>query len=75
MSADWWANGKQIVTASWDRTIKLWDVESAAVVHTLEGKLTILLNMLLSLYAFAIVSIRNLSFHCQFLLHSALCKA
>ena len=38
MSADWWANGKQVVTASWDRMIKLWDVDSAKVVHTLEGK-------------------------------------
>ncbi len=37
VSADWWANGKQVFTASWDRTIKLWDAETAKVVHTLEG--------------------------------------
>eukprot|EP00794_Sanderia_malayensis_P003424 gene3424-3915_t len=37
VSADWWGNGKQIFTASWDRTIKLWDAETAKVVHTLEG--------------------------------------
>lgn len=36
-SADWWSNGTQIVTASWDRTVKLWDVEEEKVIHTLEG--------------------------------------
>ena len=36
-SADWWENGNQIVTASWDRTVKLWDVEKSTVIHTLEG--------------------------------------
>lgn len=35
--ADWWSNGSQLVTASWDRTVKLWDVEKASVIHTLEG--------------------------------------
>jgi len=39
--ADWWSNGSQIVTASWDRTVKLWDVEKASVIHTLEGSLVI----------------------------------
>ena len=36
-TAAWWSNGTQIVTASWDRTVKLWDVEKASALHTLEG--------------------------------------
>jgi len=35
--ADWWENGTQVVTASWDRTVKLWDIEKNSVIHTLEG--------------------------------------
>jgi len=37
VSSDWWCNGTQICTASWDRTVKLWDVEKSSVIHTLEG--------------------------------------
>lgn len=37
VSADWWANGSQVVTASWDRTVKLWDVETRASLHMFEG--------------------------------------
>ena len=36
-STDWWSNGTQIFTASWDRTVKLWDLEKAQAIHTLEG--------------------------------------
>ncbi|XP_072034710.1 WD repeat-containing protein 37-like isoform X2 [Amphiura filiformis] len=36
-AADWLADGKQIVTASWDRTANLYDVETRAIVHTLTG--------------------------------------
>ena len=37
-AADWLADGKQIVTASWDRTANLYDVETRAIVHSLTGK-------------------------------------
>lgn len=38
-AADWFTTGKQIVTASWDRTAKLWDVETAVQAHTLTGNI------------------------------------
>ena len=37
IAADWFTSGKQIVTASWDRCAKLWDVEAAEQVHQLTG--------------------------------------
>ncbi len=37
MSCDWLPDGTKLVTASWDRTAKLWDFETAQVIHTLEG--------------------------------------
>lgn len=37
MSCDWLPNGHQLVTGSWDHTAKLWDFESAQVIHSLEG--------------------------------------
>ena len=37
IAADWFTSGKQIVTASWDRCAKLWDVETAEQVHQLTG--------------------------------------
>ena len=38
MACDWLADGRQLVTASWDHTAKLWDAESGHVIHSLEGK-------------------------------------
>lgn len=38
ISADWMAGGEQLITASWDRTANLYDVETTAIVHTLTGK-------------------------------------
>lgn len=40
IAADWFTSGKQVVTASWDRTAKLWDVETADQVHQLTGNST-----------------------------------
>ncbi|PIK39223.1 putative WD repeat-containing protein 37 [Apostichopus japonicus] len=37
ISADWMAGGEQLITASWDRTANLYDVETTAIVHTLTG--------------------------------------
>lgn len=38
MSADWLAGGEQAVTASWDRTASLYDVETGEMVQTLSGE-------------------------------------
>uniref|UniRef100_A0AAY4AG63 WD repeat-containing protein 37 n=2 Tax=Denticeps clupeoides TaxID=299321 RepID=A0AAY4AG63_9TELE len=37
IAADWLVGGKQVVTASWDRTANLYDVETSDLVHTLTG--------------------------------------
>nr|XP_055187142.1 WD repeat-containing protein 37 isoform X4 [Nyctereutes procyonoides] len=37
IAADWLVGGKQVVTASWDRTANLFDVETAELVHSLTG--------------------------------------
>lgn len=39
MSADWLPGGEQAVTASWDRTASLFDVETGEMVQTLSGEL------------------------------------
>ncbi|KAM4828490.1 WD repeat-containing protein 37 isoform 2-T5 [Thomomys bottae] len=36
-AADWLVGGKQTVTASWDRTANLYDVETSELVHSLTG--------------------------------------
>ena len=41
IAADWFTSGKQVVTASWDRSAKLWDVETAEQVHQLTGNCVI----------------------------------
>ena len=35
IAADWLVGGKQAVTASWDRTANLYDVETSELVHSL----------------------------------------
>lgn len=37
MAAEWMSGGSQAVTASWDRTAKVWDVETCTVLQTLSG--------------------------------------
>lgn len=44
IAADWLVGGKQAVTASWDRTANLYDVETSELVHSLTG-ITLLLTV------------------------------
>lgn len=37
IAAEWMCDGKQLVTASWDHTSKLWDAEHGKCVSTLSG--------------------------------------
>lgn len=37
MAADWLPNADQIITASWDRTASLYDVETGELLHSLSG--------------------------------------
>lgn len=37
MAADWLPNADQIITASWDRTASLYDVETGELLHSLTG--------------------------------------
>lgn len=39
IAADWLVGGKQAVTASWDRTANLYDVETSELVHSLTGRI------------------------------------
>lgn len=38
IAADWLAEGRQVVTASWDLSANLYDVETSIVVQTLTGR-------------------------------------
>lgn len=42
MAADWLPNADQIITASWDRTASLYDVETGELLHSLTGTVTYL---------------------------------
>lgn len=37
MAADWLPSGEQVITASWDRTALLYDVETGELLQTLAG--------------------------------------
>ena len=55
IAADWFTSGKQVVTASWDRTAKLWDVETAEQVHQLTGnQREIMMVMCVDFFSFAL---------------------
>lgn len=39
MAADWLPSGEQVITASWDRTALLYDVETGELLQTLTGSM------------------------------------
>jgi len=42
MASDWLLGGDQIITASWDRTANLYDVETSELLNSLTGTLYII---------------------------------
>lgn len=36
-AAEWLSGGTQCVTASWDRTARIWDSEAGTAIHSLTG--------------------------------------
>ena len=38
IAAQWMADGDHVASASWDRTVKLWDAETTQCVATLTGE-------------------------------------
>ena len=38
VSADWFLGGEQAITASWDRTANIWDVNTGELLHCLVGR-------------------------------------
>lgn len=51
-AADWMPNGDQIITASWDRTATLFDLETGELVQSLGGNWALIIstqNVLLKL--------------------------
>jgi len=41
MAADWLSGGDQVITASWDHTASLYDVETREMLQTLSGECTV----------------------------------
>lgn len=56
IAADWLVGGKQAVTASWDRTANLYDVETAELVHSLTGTWAWPPSCLLAIYVPVFIS-------------------
>lgn len=46
MAADWLPGGDQVITASWDRTASLYDVETRELLQSLSGGCVVNLNNL-----------------------------
>ena len=40
MSCDWFCDGDQLVTASWDHLALLWDAHTGTRIHSLRGRYT-----------------------------------
>ena len=38
-AAEWLSGGTQCVTASWDRTARIWDSEAGTAIHSLTGQI------------------------------------
>lgn len=47
MAAEWLPSGDQVITASWDRTASLYDVETGDLVQSLSGNFVFSLAVLI----------------------------
>jgi WD40 repeat protein len=52
MASDWLFGGDQIITASWDRTANLYDVETSELLNSLTGMLYYVIIFKLFMFIF-----------------------
>lgn len=60
MASDWLPGGDQIITASWDRTANLYDVETSDLLNSLTGKLFLKHILLMTQYLYYLIENNSL---------------
>lgn len=56
MAVEWFNDGEQLITASWDRTANIYDAERGEIVNVLSGLFSFCLQVLKCFYFFVELS-------------------